>query len=376
MFTDRQPGACSDPHAEQLVGQPAGQPAEQLTGQSAGQHVEQFAGQRAEQLPEQPAGQLPNPPIGKTATVVDLSPDSQLGDYVCAIGVFDGLHEGHRFIIDEAIAGAGQLGLPAIAITFDQDPDELFSASFAQRKLLSNEDRIAYLAASGVDSVFVIPFEPGLALLGPLDFLDTVIAAHGRPRGIHVGADFRFGHHASGTVEDLKLWGARHGCEVFAHELFSDEGASVTATRIRDALQSGDLALANKLLMRPYYLWAQVVKGRAVGKSLGFPTANLLIDEGIVAPADGVYAGAVIIDGTLYRAAISVGIPATFESASSTIEAHILDYEGDLYGRRVKALFFEFLRPMVAFDTVEELKRAVFQNIEQVRAYILPKDRF
>jgi riboflavin kinase/FMN adenylyltransferase len=308
---------------------------------------------------------------GSAATVTLLPAESALGGFVCAIGVFDGLHEGHRFVIGEAIAQARRAGLSAVVITFDRDPDELFLEPAAQRKLLTNEDRVKLLATSGVDTVLVVPFDSVFAAKEPLEFLNTVIAASGTPHGIHVGADFRFGSRAVGTVDDLRLWGAERGCEVFAHKLLSDEGLPVTSTRVRNALQTGDLALANRLLTRPYFLWARVAEGRSMGRELGFPTANLELEQRLVRPADGVYAGVVEANAKRYRAAVSVGVPATFEGAASTIEAHLLDFEGNLYGCEIKISFVEYLRPMQAFSSVEDLKRAVQANIEQTRALTL-----
>lgn len=308
--------------------------------------------------------------------ILHLGDNLDLGGFVCAIGVFDGLHEGHRYIIEQTRAQARQLGLPAIAITFDRDPDELFLDPSQQRKLLENKDRIAFLAQSGVDAVLVIPFDEGLSQLEPQDFLDAVIAAHGSPKGIHVGADFRFGKKARGSVHDLKLWGDEHSCEIHAHELLFDEGLLVTSTRIRNALQQGDIVLANKMLTRPYFLWARVVQGRNAGRELGFPTANLMIEEHLVCPADGVYACAVVMGDTVHKAATSVGIPATFAGAASTIEAHILDFDGDLYGHRLQIFFLSYLRPMKGFETVEELQRTVFENIEQARETVIPQELY
>jgi riboflavin kinase/FMN adenylyltransferase len=308
------------------------------------------------------------------ARVIPLSSELDLGEFVCAIGVFDGLHEGHRFVIGQAIEQAQRLNIPAVVITFDRDPDELFLEPAAQRKLLINEDRIGLLADSGADTVLVIPFDTALAAEEPLEFLNAVIAAHGIPRGIHVGADFRFGARALGTVDDLRRWGAERGCEIRAHRLFSDEGLPVTATRIRNALQAGELALANRLLARPYFLWARVAEGRNVGRKLGFPTANLELEERLVRPADGVYAGVVVVGGVRYRAAISVGVPATFEGAPATIEAHLLDFDGDLYGQRIKTFFLEYLREMRPFASIEELQQTVQANIEQTRRIPLPDD--
>jgi riboflavin kinase/FMN adenylyltransferase len=309
---------------------------------------------------------------GKAARILSPTAELDLGAFVCAIGVFDGLHEGHRFVIGQAVDQARRLGVSTVAITFDQDPDELFLQPASQRKLLINEDRIALLATSGVDAVFVIPFDETFASKEPLEFLNAVIAAHGTPRGIHVGADFRFGSKAHGTVDDLRLWSAERDCEVFAHKLLTDEGLPVTATRIRNALQAGELTLANQLLTRPHFLWAWVTQGRNLGRELGFPTANLELEEHLVRPADGVYAGVVEVDKNLYRTAVSVGVPATFAGASATIEAHLLDFDGDLYGRRLKVHFLEYLRPMQGFSSIDDLQHAVQANIEQARRIPIP----
>jgi riboflavin kinase/FMN adenylyltransferase len=313
-------------------------------------------------------------PVGAAlrAQIVQPSAALELGAFVCAIGVFDGMHEGHQFIIGKMVEQARALGVPAVVITFDQDPDELFLAPSSQRKLLINEDRIDFLAKSGADIVLVIPFDVVFASKEPSEFLDTVIAAQGIPRGIHIGSDFHFGHKARGEVDDLRRWATGHGCEISACQLFTNEGLPVTATRIRNALEAGELTLAHQLLTRPYFLWARVNEGRGMGTTLGFPTANLELEERLVKPAAGVYAGVVAVDGKSYRAAISVGVPATFGQGAPTIEAHLLDFSGDLYGCRLRVFFLEYLRKMRAFANIEELQRAIQTNIAQTQAIPLP----
>lgn len=302
-----------------------------------------------------------------------LSEQLNLGEFTCAIGVFDGVHQGHQYIIGEAKRQAQALGIASYVFTFDIDPDELFCTPEQQRKLLTNDDRIKMLATYGTDGVIVIPFNAEFAGQAPFDFLGAIIAAHGSARGIHVGFDFRFGAKAAGTVDNLRVWGADRGCEIFAHSLLPERGLPITATRIRNALQAGELALANALLTRPYYLRACVAPGRQVGKGLGFATANLELEQRLTRPADGVYAGIVPLDGVHYKAAISVGIPATFEDAPPTIEAHLLDFDGDLYGRELKVYFMEYLREMRAFDSVDELQATVQANIAHVRETHYPE---
>ncbi|HBT95079.1 MAG TPA: riboflavin biosynthesis protein RibF [Coriobacteriia bacterium] len=308
------------------------------------------------------------------AEIIGYSDNVSLGEFVCAIGVFDGLHIGHRYIIGQAVKQARSRALRSIVLTFDHDPDEFFLDASIRRKLVSNADRIAFLARSGVDAVLVLPFNADLALLSPDDFLDEVIAKHGAPRGIHVGANFRFGAKAAGTVDHLRAWGESHDCEVHAHILRASDKLPISSTRIRDCVQSGNIEQANRLLARPHYARATVVAGRGVGHDLGVPTANLELDEMLVRPADGVYFGVFAVDGGLYKAAISVGVPSTFAGTSSTIEAHLLDFDGDLYGRRIQLFFCEFLRPMQTFESVDELVAAVDYNIEQVRGGKIPEN--
>jgi riboflavin kinase/FMN adenylyltransferase len=303
----------------------------------------------------------------RQARTVVLGEDCVIGDAVCAMGVFDGVHEGHRYIIGAAIEQAADLGVPTCIITFDSDPDELFLSAERQRKLLNNADRLAWLATLDVAYVLVIPFDGVLAARSPRDFLDSVIAPHCTPRAIHVGHDFHFGSRALGTVANLRDWSEERGCEVHGHELFTSRGAPVTATRIRDLLVAGRLAEANALLKRPFYLRGRVVPGRYVGHELGFPTANIVPDIGLVVPGDGVYGGYVLVNDVPYPAAVSVGAPVTFELSAATIEAHLLDFADNLYGAEVKLVFVEYLRGMRAFDGVEELIATVNSNIAWVR---------
>jgi riboflavin kinase/FMN adenylyltransferase len=232
---------------------------------------------------------------------------------------------------------------------------------------MTNSDRLAWLATSGVDHVLSVPFDVTVAGMEPNAFLDMVFKQALTPVGVHVGSNFHYGRRASGTVDDLRVWAAGHGCTVDAHELLGDGGVPVSATRIRDCLQAGRLDEATRLLTRPYYVHARVVPGRMEGRHLGFPTANIVLRDGLVRPADGVYGGYVYVGDEMYRAATSVGVPATFAAAAATIEAHLLDFEGDLYGREVELSFIEYLRPMKAFTNTTELQETVNKNITWVR---------
>lgn len=292
------------------------------------------------------------------------APTARFAGSVCAFGVFDGVHKGHRYLLERACADAREQGAPFIVLTFDIDPDERFHPD-RLKKLLSNEDRLALLE-SFCDEVAVIPFTESFAALSPERFLDTMFCI-GSPCSLHVGNDIRFGARAQGTIDDLLVWGEPHGMNVRAHELLSLDGRPVTATRIRLLLEQGKIEQANELLGYRYALRAPVLAGRGEGASMGFRTANLVVPDLLRVLGDGVYAAYASVEGKRYKAAVSVGVAPTFENARATVEAHLLDFDGDLYGKEIVLQFVNWLRPMRKFDSIEELIATVQGNIEWVR---------
>lgn len=285
----------------------------------------------------------------------------------CAFGVFDGVHVGHRYLIDQAIATAHESGGVSIALTFDIDPDERFHPE-RLKKLLSNDDRISMIAAMGVDIVAVLPFTKKFSSKDPNDFLDSVFGGT-VPSYLHVGSGFRFGSKASGTIEQLQDWSRTSGCSVCEHDLVFVDGAPVTATRIRLLLAEGNVREAARLLTYPYTLHDRVVAGRGEGRNMGFRTANLMVDPMLRVLSEGVYAAYALVDGRKYRAAVSVGVSPTFKGVTDSYsEVHILDFEGDIYDDEIRVQFVEWLRPMIEFSSVDELVATVMGNIEWVRA--------
>lgn len=291
---------------------------------------------------------------------------SVLAGASCAFGVFDGVHEGHRFLIGRAVRRAHEHGRRAIALTFDIDPDQLFRAE-SHVKLMTDEDRLEMLSRSGVDAVVVLPFTREFAGLEPEAFLDALFGKY-CPASVHVGYDFRFGCRAKGSVGTLNAWAVDRGMVVDACDLLKGDGETVTATRIRGLLAQGDIAQANELLGRPWRVAGTVERGRREGTDMGFATANLSIPANLRALGDGVYAARAYVGETqAYRAAVSMGVAPTFENAQANCEAHLLDFEGDLYGREVTLEFLAYLRPMMKFDSLEELISTVMGNIQWVR---------
>lgn len=285
-------------------------------------------------------------------------------DAACAFGVFDGVHRGHQAIIEGMMATARAEQAPAVVLTFDIDPDEAFDRGL--KKLMPNDVRIAALAASGSE-VAVLPFTERLSQLDPQSFLERTFG-NVRVGSLHVGRDFRFGHKAAGTVADLRMWADKAGTAVYAYELEAQGGEPITSTRIRHALARGDVAEAADLLGRPYVLAATVAHGRGEGAGFGIRTANLSVPDELRVVGDGVYGGYAVVGGERYKAAINVGIPRTFEGrAQDNVEAHLLGFEGDLYGQPLELEFVEWLRPQRSFDSTEELVATITANIDWVR---------
>ena len=248
----------------------------------------------------------------------DLAFDEALLDRASvAFGVFDGVHEGHRFIIGEAVNTAREEGRASAVITFDIDPDEVFAAD-RLKKLMTNEARIAKLAELDVDAVVVLPFSREFAAQSPEDFLNACFGG-GVPSHIHIGSDFHFGRKASGNVESLRVWGAER-MEVHGHELVAEGGRPVTATRIRGLLSEGRAREAADLLGRPYELSGLVRPGRGEGRDFGFATAKLEVPPMLLAVGEGVYACYAVVNGARYKAAVNVGVPATFADTAKENE--------------------------------------------------------
>lgn len=280
----------------------------------------------------------------------------------CAIGVFDGVHLGHRMLIDEMVESSRRSGSPSAVVTFDIDPDELFGKD-RLKKLQSNEERISMLASLPVDYVAVIPFTREFASLPPEEFLDEVLGGLG-VSGVFVGSDFAFGSKAAGDVGLLSRWGDANGVDVSVAGLLEVDGVPAKSTNIRRFLGEGNVREARKLLGRNYSFEGVVLKGRGEGMQMGFATANLNVPEDRLILADGVYGGYGTVDGVRCKAAISAGVPPTFASRSKdNLEVHLLGFAGDLYGRRLEVEFAEWLRPLIEFESVDELADTVQANI-------------
>jgi riboflavin kinase / FMN adenylyltransferase len=277
------------------------------------------------------------------------------------IGIFDGVHLGHRALL----AAARASGLPVNALTFDPHPAALLSPSRVPPLLGTISERQELLRQSGADTVLVLPFDGALAALSPEAFVEEILLRRLNAGIVVVGEDFRYGCERRGTVDALRTDGERHGFTVEVVPSVFVEGVPVRSTVIRQMLLGGQPEPATKLLGRPYALTGQVVRGKQLGRTLGFPTANLACPPNILIPAPGVYAGQV----GMFLAAISIGVNVTIDDrAQSTVEAHLLDFEGDLYGQNLTLNFHKFLRPMQKFANLDELVTAIHTDVLSVKS--------
>ena len=305
--------------------------------------------------------------------VVTWEPTSpSLPRSVVAIGVFDGVHLGHQALLAGTVADAAEMGAASVAITFDRDPDQVVTPEAAAPQLLTLADKLAFIGECGIDTVLVVPFTQSVAALSPAGFLDSVVATAIDVVSIHVGADFRFGAGAAGDVTTLETWATGRDVSVTGQQLVTVDGAPVTSTRIRALIGLGDVVEAAKLLGRPHRVTGTVVRGRDAGRALGFPTANVTPVPFAALPADGVYAGrALLPDGSVWSAAAAVGTPPTFPEARDYFEAHLIGFEGDLYGSTLTVEFLTRLRDLRAFAEPDELTEAISADVRAASAAVV-----
>jgi riboflavin kinase/FMN adenylyltransferase len=294
---------------------------------------------------------------------------------VVTIGAYDGVHLGHQAVLRLVRELADARGFEAALVTFDRHPAEVVRPESAPRLLTTLEQRLELLDATGdLDLCWVLTFDEARSKEAAEDFVREVLVDGIGARLVVVGADFHFGHRRGGNVPLLERMGAELGFEVLGLGLVAVEGeasgAPYSSTRIRELLAKGDVAEAARLLGRPHEVRGVVERGDQRGaEHLGFPTANLTVPERICLPADGVYAGTFVAEDEVERpAAISVGTRPTFyEDGDVLVEAYVLDFDGDLYGQRVKVRFREWVRGQERFDSTEALVEQMHADVEATR---------
>jgi len=292
---------------------------------------------------------------------------------VITIGAYDGVHLGHRAVIDQVRRRAAEVGAKSVVVTFDRHPASVVRPESAPRLLTSVDQKMELLESTGIDAVVVVPFDTEQAAESPESFVDRVLVQCLKTRIIVVGEDFHFGRHRDGNVDLLRKIGVDADFDVEPVQLVQrldgiDEPVSSTA--IRRALAGGDIKRANSMLGRPYEVGGEVFAGDQRGRLLGFPTANVAVPSGMCLPADGVYAGFYERpDGEVYGCAINLGRRPTFyeHADASLLEAHLLDADVDLYGETARVRFQHFLRSERKFDGVDALITQLGVDVSSAR---------
>ena len=290
--------------------------------------------------------------------------------HALTVGNFDGVHRGHRAMLDRVVAKARSLGVAACVLTFEPQPREFFTPGSAPTRLTRLRDKLELFAAAGIDRTHVARFDARLARLSAEHFIESVLARGLMTQWLLVGSDFRFGAGRTGDFSLLQRAEAQYGFSLEAMPDVLHQGERVSSSRVRAALEAGDLRRAEALLGRPYTMSGRVAHGEGLGRTLGFPTANIVLRRR--APLEGIFIVEAELEETQrrLRGAASVGRrPTLREHAAPLLEVHLLDFDGDLYGKHLRVTFLEKLRAERKFDGVEALRTAIAADVAQARNY-------
>lgn len=292
----------------------------------------------------------------------------QTAPCVLSIGNFDGCHLGHQQLLHLAKQRADELALPVAALSFYPLPHEFFQQKNAH--MMSVLEKYRCFAAQGLDLFYCLRFDKRLVAMSPDAFVQTVLVTNLSVAHVVVGADFRFGHRRAGDVATLTQLGQRYGFGVSVMPDYCDDVGRISSTRVCDALQQGDIALANRLLGRPYEIEGRVIHGAKLGRTLGFPTANIAIARRN-SPLHGIYAVQVRLGARLLLGAASVGTRPAVGGKEFLLEVHLLDFDELIYGQRIRIAFIEKIRGEYDFPSLDELKKQIALDVMMIRDLLL-----
>jgi riboflavin kinase/FMN adenylyltransferase len=291
-----------------------------------------------------------------------------LGPTAVTIGKFDGIHLGHQALIAELVATSAQHDVTSVLVTFDRHPDALLNPTKLKWPLIGAGQKENLVSAAGVEVMVTLTFDEKLAKQSAEDFIQETLVDVLGAKLVIVGEDFRFGAGGAGDVSMLHDLGQQLGFEVRVIPSATEAGVKVSTSAIRDLLDAGDVVKAAKLLGRVHTNVGVIEHGLKIGRTIGFPTANMSREAEGYLPLDGVYAGWLIADGVRYPAAHSVGINETFQAVPRLVESHVLDRKDlDLYDKVVTLEYIDFIRPSAKFDGVESLIQEINRDLDKIR---------
>ena len=305
---------------------------------------------------------------GRTMKIFDtLESISGIDQTVIAVGNFDGVHKGHQEIINKAITNAEGSGIKSAVFTFSNHPRNVISGEKVLN-IMYPEDKITAFEKMGVDYLFVIPFTKEISMMSPDEYVDELLIKTFRMRQVCCGFNYKFGHRAAGDTKMLMEMSLEKGFGIHVIEPFRIDGQIVSSTLIREAILEGDMKTANKYLGRNYSIEGEVVVGNKLGRTIGFPTSNLIIDSNMVTPPSGVYITYSDYEGVRYPSITNVGFRPTIGEFDKNVETHIFDFDKILYGKNIKVEFVRMIRPEKKFDDIEKLKQQTTPPTQQAKA--------
>ena len=290
---------------------------------------------------------------------------------VATIGNYDGIHLGHQAVIGQLADEAAKLGLPSVVVTFEPQPMEYFLPDKVPARLTRFREKIEALRRFAVDRVLCLEFNETLAAMEAEEFIQRILVDGLGIRYLVVGDDFRFGKDRAGNFQTLVAAGERHDFQVVNMHTFAIEGERVSSTRIRQAMQQGDLQLAEQLLGRDYRMSGRVVHGEKLGRQLGYPTANIFLHRK-ASPLQGIFVVEVFgLDGEPLPGVASLGTRPTVNGKRVLLEVYLLDFNRDIYGKHIQVSFIHKIRDELKFDSLEALKDKIAEDVQQTREFFV-----
>ena len=303
--------------------------------------------------------------------VIQVDLDSEISrEATIALGNFDGLHSGHQTLIKEVVAMAKKLNCLSSVLMFKTHTKNM-TDGISQELLTSRSQKHDILREMGIDVIYEIEFNERIMRLSPEAFVVDFLVGHLKAKGVVVGYDYRFGFKASGDVNTLDALCKAHNLDLAVKKAVTYDGEAVSSTRIRSAVKEGDVKLAEALLTRPFTIRGKVVPGKQLGRTIGIPTANILYNANYVVPKYGVYLTSVTVEGEFYYGATNIGTNPTFAEQGIKVETYLYDYKGEsLYGKIMDVALLDFIRPEIAFNSVEDLKARMDRDLKFIEEQI------
>lgn len=284
---------------------------------------------------------------------------------VATIGFFDGVHLGHNYLLEQLKSESQQRNMQSVVVTFANHPRLFFDPNCGLKQLTLSDEKLSLLKQKGVDEVVMLQFDEQLSRLTSRQFMQLLVEKYG-VKVLLMGYDHRFGSDRSTSFDEYVEFAQQIGLEVKRCAGFSSSDVMVSSSKVRKALELWNISLANELLGYNYFIRGTVVDGKKIGRQLGFPTANLQVDSLKMLPSDGVYVVEVVAEGQTHKGVLNVGLRPTLSTANRTVEVHIIDFVGNLYGKEIEVHFINFLRHEMKFSSLEELKEQIKKDLHRV----------